>query len=227
MYREAVLQLVNALKHEQFRCGYLSSEVQAMLAVRERWLWKISNCKEGEKPPGTYMVHHHTECCTKYAHGSIVCCVVLRAYHSQDHQQLTDDILNTSALAHELREIYHSLSDHGQARLCLNRWVDLHLSLDDSLKHPKFPIRPYHTLLLLGTAWQSLFIRTYTAALNCLRCMHYNHRARTTGSRSAILDSLPQDASPTLKLFINALHSALQPSKSFQVTAALLRSRRV
>lgn len=53
MYREAVLQLVNALKHEQFRCGYLSSEVQSMLAVRERWLWKISNCKEGEKPPGT------------------------------------------------------------------------------------------------------------------------------------------------------------------------------
>ncbi len=59
MYREAVLQLVNALKHEQFRCGYLSSEVQSMLAVRERWLWKISNCKEGEKPPGTYLRSSH------------------------------------------------------------------------------------------------------------------------------------------------------------------------
>jgi len=52
MYKEAVFQLVNALKHEQLRCGYLSSEVQAMLSVRERWLWKISKCKEGEKPPG-------------------------------------------------------------------------------------------------------------------------------------------------------------------------------
>jgi len=79
-----------------------------------------------------------------------------------DHQELTDDILNISALAHELREIYYSLCDHGQARLCLNRWVNLHLSLDDSVKYPKFPIRPYHTLLLLGL-------------LICILCRDYNY----------------------------------------------------
>jgi len=40
------------------------------------------------------------------------------------------------------------------------------------------------------------------------------------GPRSAILDSLPQDASPTLSLFIQTLHSG--PPKSFQVPGLLV-----
>jgi hypothetical protein len=124
LYKEIVVRLANALKHEQKRCGYLSTEVQTMLAIRERWLWKQTNVKAGETPP--------------------------------DHQQLTDEILNTTTLAHELREIYHGLADEDQARVCINKWVDVHFSLTDYLKHPRNPLRPYHSLILLSNRTTTL-----------------------------------------------------------------------
>ncbi|KAL6077830.1 Nitrogen permease regulator-like 3, variant 2 [Balamuthia mandrillaris] len=164
MYKRVVRQFVTALRHEQQRCGYLTNEVQAMLNVRERWLFRQVNCKKGEKPP--------------------------------DHQQLTDDILNASPLAHEFREIYHGLVENRQVQVSVNRWIDIHLSLfDTSTSIPNnnslissasscgstnsysprlYPLRPYHTLLLLE-------------------------------SRQSILRALPQDSSSTIQLFLDAL----------------------
>ena len=55
MYKQAVFQVTSALKHEQLRCGYLSNEVEAMLLVRERWLFKQCNVKKEETPPSTLL----------------------------------------------------------------------------------------------------------------------------------------------------------------------------
>eukprot|EP01087_Luapelamoeba_hula_P017870 TRINITY_DN5677_c0_g1_i1.p1 TRINITY_DN5677_c0_g1~~TRINITY_DN5677_c0_g1_i1.p1 ORF type:complete len:779 (+),score=88.29 TRINITY_DN5677_c0_g1_i1:1874-4210(+) len=118
LYKRVAFHLSTALKHEQLRTNYLTSEIEQMLAVRDRWLWKQCNHKKGETPP--------------------------------NHIQLTDDLLNASLLAHELREIYHGLADEGQVQVCINRWIDIHLSLHDT-PAANFLIRPYHTLLLLGT----------------------------------------------------------------------------
>lgn len=51
MYKRATFQLTAALKHEQLRCRYLTNEVEAMIGVRERWLYKQCNIGKGEAPP--------------------------------------------------------------------------------------------------------------------------------------------------------------------------------
>jgi len=99
---------------------------------------------------------------------------------------LTDDILNASQLAHEIREIYHGLaSEDIQVQISINRWIDIHLTLNNPIQVVNFPIRPYHSLLL-------------------------------SSSRANVLKSLPQDCSPTLRAFIDTINTKTQPIKSFE-----------
>ncbi|PRP77984.1 UPF0171 family protein [Planoprotostelium fungivorum] len=66
-----------------------------------------------------------------------------------DHQALTSQLLSVSHLAREMREIYHMIREQGNLNIRFNGWVTVICSLDDPSEHSEFPIRPYHTLLLL------------------------------------------------------------------------------
>lgn len=92
------VQIASALRHEQDRCHYVSSEVFKMLRLRERWFTqhRKQQSSDSAAPPS--------------------------------HTALTYEILQNSSLAQMIKTIYHSLRDEGAAQLAVNGWVQLSLN---------------------------------------------------------------------------------------------------
>jgi len=88
-----------------------------------------------------------------------------------------------SHLARDIQTIYHSLCNHGEVRIYINKWVELSFCLPQKLHRKQFPnilvepesifecleaLRPYHSLLLLMDT-QELLDQLSTDASPALR----------------------------------------------------------
>lgn len=92
------VQLASALRHEQDRCHYVSTEVFKMLRLRERWFTqhRKQNANDSSPPP--------------------------------NHTALTYEMLQSSSLAQLIKNVYHSIRDEGSAQVSVNNWVQLSLN---------------------------------------------------------------------------------------------------
>jgi nitrogen permease regulator 3 len=66
-----------------------------------------------------------------------------------DAPTMSSMMFSHSVLAGQLQQLCVSLLASSSAHMVMNGYVDLHFSLADPAVHPDFPIRPYHTLLLI------------------------------------------------------------------------------
>lgn len=92
------VQLASALRHEQDRCHYVSSEVFKMLRLRERWFTQHRKQSTNDSAP------------------------------PPNHTALTYEMLQTSSLAQLIKNVYHSIRDEGSAQVSVNNWVQLSLN---------------------------------------------------------------------------------------------------
>lgn len=92
------IQLASALRHEQDRCHYVSTEVFKMLRLRERWFTqhRKQSSTDSNPPP--------------------------------NHTALTYEILQASSLAQLIKNVYHSIRDEGSAQVLVNNWIQLSLN---------------------------------------------------------------------------------------------------
>lgn len=67
-----------------------------------------------------------------------------------DTQTLIDLALVKSILAINLKDIYHGLKKGQRVQVEVNRWIQLSLMVEEKKDEVRKPMRPYHTLLLLG-----------------------------------------------------------------------------
>jgi hypothetical protein len=118
-YHRIAAQIGTALRHEEVRCSYLSSQVHVLLLIRERWLADVAAAKPGQQPPT----------------------------HSELYKRIVTESQLASELRHMYHSIRDFGVASLQFNNWINVFVSLRrVAIDVGVQHP---LRPYQTLLLL------------------------------------------------------------------------------
>lgn len=171
-FRTAAAQLANGLLHEELRVGFVSREVRELLAIRDELAQheRLGTATGGSGGSGgagggggggtggtggsagnnsslnALGGHHHRKNDNSGGGGA----ESGGAGVDVDPQTFIDVALGKSALANDLKSVFHGLDESGTAHVVLNRWVKLSLTLSDAVAVQMQRLRPYHTLLLLA-----------------------------------------------------------------------------
>lgn len=148
---------------------------------------------------------------------------------SVNEVDLVESLSSASSLVRELIDLYDGLKSSGNARLLVNNWVDVSISIRSppplllksftttyhrSPMSQKFDsdtlnsLRPYHTILLLTTSYH---LSPATSRDEPTDSGHWIRAARAD-AEAALLEELPADCSPILR----ALVASTNPFKSFE-----------
>ncbi|KYQ90548.1 UPF0171 family protein [Tieghemostelium lacteum] len=156
-FKRISMQLAAALKHEQLRCNYITDQVHEMLAVREKWLTEQTSVDITSPPPpqsvsvssssqNSSLVNNDQNSQNKEQSNNSSSSNVLNSPTS-NHKDLTDRILARSSLAREIRDIFNGLTEKGVINVRINKWINIHSSLNNPDHYPLYPVRTYHALL--------------------------------------------------------------------------------
>ncbi|KAG5186034.1 nitrogen permease regulator of amino acid transport activity 3-domain-containing protein [Tribonema minus] len=180
-----------AMLHEERRCGYVSREVHAMLAIREQQhqAQKQMLSKVGGQP------HNGT-----------------KHDHIEDCRELVDAMLEASALARDLREVYHGLARGTGAHIRLNDWISLNFRTVEggSRVRPWTAYAPFETLLLVEDEDKRVLDAPRTCAQAPFLTRHVD--LDMVVDEDKVLAALPAGSSPQLLRLI----SAANPLRSFE-----------
>jgi hypothetical protein len=132
---DCVCTLVRALDNEESRRSYLTRQVLEMLHCRDSHVAsKDEHALLAEMTGGDNFNGDEIDC----------------AIQSDSKLGNNSNRKGPIRLAWELAHVQRGLaSKQASVRFSLNRWMDLHLSLDDPSHINRLVIRPYHTLVLL------------------------------------------------------------------------------
>lgn len=174
-FKELARRLSAALLHTNNR-GYLSREVRTILNIREVWVEEQIRIAQLVRAAG----QEESE--------------VTIAMARNAHAKLSEDILQVSQFAKELRAIFHSIKVNQSVNLALNGWVAYSYVMKERRRAEataKVHFRPFHALLIV---WPDEFL---------------NDARRPAPDPRQLL---PVDANLSLRM----LMGAARPVKSFQ-----------
>lgn len=129
IYQDFVRKFSKALETEEFRCHFVSEQVEKMIACREEF--------RKELEVGLYQRKEEFR-------------------KEEVTKKLMDKMVENSLLAKHLRTLHDDINAKRKCKLYINNWCPLRFTLSDPTAYPKVPIRPYQTLLLTTSLSQVL-----------------------------------------------------------------------